>query len=105
VFSGHRAGPLTALAFSAAWGVAPHVPCPRVDTGTAKSSPARETATAAQAKWPFLALALRLCGHSLLPLVCRFQPHNVQSKSVLGPRQARHRRSKQVLASPRPVGR
>jgi hypothetical protein len=25
-----------------------------------------------------------LCGHSLLPLVCWFQPHNAQPKSALG---------------------
>jgi hypothetical protein len=49
---------------------------PIADTGTAKSGVALQLGAL---KWLFLAL-----GHSLLPLVCRFQHHNVRPKSVLG---------------------
>jgi hypothetical protein len=62
-----------------------YAPCHiHVDTGAAKCGNALELGAL---KWPFL--ALWLCGHvatrhSMLPLVCRFQPHNVRPKWVLG---------------------
>jgi hypothetical protein len=44
-----------------------------------------------------------LCGHSMLPLACRFQPHNSRPKSILG-KQDRKTLENQVFASRRPVG-
>jgi hypothetical protein len=67
IFPGQRAAPITALDFSA-WGVAPHV-----DTGAVKSGP-----------FCSCLFGSCCCCHSLFPLVCRLQPHNVRPKSTLG---------------------